>query len=142
MVERFFSLLFFSVEVIRLAMSFLIGWDLKMFDEKTNTAARARTTTLNEELRQIEYIFSDKTGTLTQVLRGKKVPFKTYLLFTRISFQNIMTFNKCTVRGKSYGDIVDEHTGEPVNPEEVRSSITNNLVPSLLTLFNCLQMNL
>lgn len=38
-----------------------------MFDEKSGTGAKARTTTLNEELGQIEYIFSDKTGTLTQV---------------------------------------------------------------------------
>ena len=55
------------MEVIRLAMSFLIGWDLKMYHDKTDTPAKARTTTLNEELGQIEYIFSDKTGTLTQV---------------------------------------------------------------------------
>lgn len=58
----------FSVEVIRFAQSFLINWDEKMRCEKTNTHAKARTTTLNEELGQIEYIFSDKTGTLTQVI--------------------------------------------------------------------------
>ena len=56
-----------SVEVIRLALSFIIGWDVAMYHEETDTPAKARTTTLNEELGQIEYIFSDKTGTLTQV---------------------------------------------------------------------------
>lgn len=53
--------------MIRLANSFLINWDNKMYYEKTNMPAKARTTTLNEELGQIEYIFTDKTGTLTQV---------------------------------------------------------------------------
>lgn len=38
-----------------------------MVHEPNRTGAKARTTTLNEELGQIEYIFSDKTGTLTQV---------------------------------------------------------------------------
>lgn len=33
-----------------------------MYYEKNDTPARARTTTLNEELGQIQYIFSDKTG--------------------------------------------------------------------------------
>ncbi len=33
--------------------------------------------------------------------------------------QNIMTFNKCSVRGKCFGDVIDESTGEPLNPEEV-----------------------
>jgi P-type E1-E2 ATPase len=55
------------VEVIRFVQSFLINWDEHMYHEKSGTSARARTTTLNEELGQIEYIFSDKTGTLTQV---------------------------------------------------------------------------
>ena len=52
--------------MIRFAHSILINSDAKMYDEKTDTPARARTTTLNEELGQVQYVFSDKTGTLTQ----------------------------------------------------------------------------
>lgn len=78
-------------QVIRFVQSFMINWDEDMYYEKTKTYAKARTTTLNEELGQIQYIFSDKTGTLTQ---------------------NIMTFNKCSINGLSYGDIIDSKTGE------------------------------
>jgi len=56
------------VEMIRIGHSLAINWDSKMYYAKKNTPARSVTTTLNEELGQIEYIFSDKTGTLTQVL--------------------------------------------------------------------------
>ncbi|XP_029649206.1 phospholipid-transporting ATPase ID isoform X2 [Octopus sinensis] len=79
--------LYVSVEMIRFAHSLMINWDVKMYYEKADTPAKCRTTTLNEELGQIEYIFSDKTGTLTQ---------------------NIMTFNKCSIDGKYYGDYVNE----------------------------------
>jgi phospholipid-translocating ATPase len=60
--------LYVSVEFIRLLQSKWIDWDIKMYYEPNNVPAQARTTTLNEELGQIEYIFSDKTGTLTQVI--------------------------------------------------------------------------
>jgi len=53
--------------MIRLIHSLWINWDRHMYYAPKDTAAVARTTTLNEELGQIEYIFSDKTGTLTQV---------------------------------------------------------------------------
>lgn len=42
-----------SVEVIRLGHSYFINWDQHMFCSQCNTAAEARTTTLNEELGQV-----------------------------------------------------------------------------------------
>lgn len=83
--------LYVSVEVIRLGQSFFINWDRKMYYEPNDVPAVARTTTLNEELGQIEYIFSDKTGTLTQ---------------------NIMNFSKCSINGKKYGDLPEDDTDE------------------------------
>ena len=56
--------------------------DLDMYHVETDTPALARNSNLNEELGQVKYVFSDKTGTLTE---------------------NIMVFKKCSVAGKIYG---------------------------------------
>lgn len=38
---------------------------MHMFDQETGKAARVSSLTLHEELGTIDYIFADKTGTLT-----------------------------------------------------------------------------
>lgn len=78
----FFSCFLLSVEIIRLGNSFYINWDRKMYYALKNTPAQACTTTLNEELGQVKFLFSDKTGTLTR---------------------NIMVFSKCSINGTLYG---------------------------------------
>ena len=43
-----------------------VNWDLEMYHEPTDTAANCRTMELVQELGQVDYVFSDKTGTLTR----------------------------------------------------------------------------
>ncbi|KAL0447089.1 UNVERIFIED_CONTAM: Phospholipid-transporting ATPase 3 [Sesamum latifolium] len=80
--------LYVSVEMIKFIQSTqFINNDLRMYHAESNTPASARTSNLNEELGQVEYIFSDKTGTLTR---------------------NLMEFFKCSIGGEIYGTGVSE----------------------------------
>ncbi|KAF1837813.1 phospholipid-translocating P-type ATPase [Decorospora gaudefroyi] len=57
--------LYVSLEIVKLAQMFFLHTDIDMYDPISDTPCEPRTSTINEELGQISYIFSDKTGTLT-----------------------------------------------------------------------------
>uniref|UniRef100_A0A8B9KDI1 Phospholipid-transporting ATPase n=1 Tax=Astyanax mexicanus TaxID=7994 RepID=A0A8B9KDI1_ASTMX len=54
-----------TLEVVKFTQALFINWDMEMYYSETDTPAMARTSNLNEELGQVKYLFSDKTGTLT-----------------------------------------------------------------------------
>lgn len=66
--------LFVTMEVVRLVQGMFMTWDKKMESTLTSDdgsppkviAMRANNTNLNEEMAQLDYIFSDKTGTFTK----------------------------------------------------------------------------
>lgn len=55
-----------SMEVVKLSQSYFIGKDKLMFSELRSRYSAVRSSSLNEELGQIQYLFTDKTGTLTR----------------------------------------------------------------------------
>lgn len=75
-----------TLEIVKFMQAIFINWDQDMYHEDSDTPAFARTSNLNEELGQVKYVFTDKTGTLTR---------------------NVMEFRKCSVGGIAYGDNQD-----------------------------------
>lgn len=74
--------LYISVEIVKTLQALFIYHDVKMYYDQLDYPCTPKTWNISDDLGQIEYIFSDKTGTLTQ---------------------NVMEFRKATVGGKSYG---------------------------------------
>ncbi|XP_059371653.1 phospholipid-transporting ATPase IG-like isoform X4 [Carassius carassius] len=58
--------MYVTVEMQKFLGSFFITWDKDFFDSEIQEGALVNTSDLNEELGQVEYVFTDKTGTLTQ----------------------------------------------------------------------------
>ncbi len=58
--------LYISIEFVRTVQAMWIYFDKEMYYAKGDKATLARSWNLSDDLGQIEYIFSDKTGTLTQ----------------------------------------------------------------------------
>lgn len=75
--------LYITMELVRLGQSYFMIGDRHMYDSSSNSRFQCRSLNINEDLGQIRYILSDKTGTLTE---------------------NKMEFKKASIWGKSYGD--------------------------------------
>uniref|UniRef100_A0A8D2Q2H4 Phospholipid-transporting ATPase n=1 Tax=Varanus komodoensis TaxID=61221 RepID=A0A8D2Q2H4_VARKO len=91
--------MYVTVEMQKFLGSFFIGWDKEMFDEERQEGALVNTSDLNEELGQVEYVFSDKTGTLTQ---------------------NTMEFIECSIDGYKYSDAFSEVDGPQLSGKAER----------------------
>ena len=74
--------LYVCMEIIKIYQNILISYDYEIYDTKNDKPAESRESGLIEQLGQIDFLFSDKTGTLTM---------------------NQMEFKKCFINGKVYG---------------------------------------
>ena len=79
--------LYISLEIVRTIQAIFIHADLFMYYKKLDMACIPKSWNISDDIGQIEYIFSDKTGTLTQ---------------------NLMEFKKCTINGVIYGEAYTE----------------------------------
>uniref|UniRef100_A0A7M4FWU5 ATPase phospholipid transporting 11C n=1 Tax=Crocodylus porosus TaxID=8502 RepID=A0A7M4FWU5_CROPO len=82
--------MYVTVEMQKFLGSFFISWDKEMYDEEIKEGALVNTSDLNEELGQVEYVFTDKTGTLTE---------------------NSMEFIECCIDGHKYKESISEVDG-------------------------------
>ena len=58
--------LYISMELVRVGQAYFMIRDSRMYDAATNSRFQCRALNINEDLGQIKYVFSDKTGTLTE----------------------------------------------------------------------------
>ncbi|KAH7890567.1 hypothetical protein F5I97DRAFT_1798880 [Phlebopus sp. FC_14] len=118
--------LFISIEIVKTIQAFFIAQDIDMYYKPFDTACVPKNWGISDDLGQIEYIFSDKTGTLTQ---------------------NVMEFQKCSIHGVVYGEGITEAErgaatregrADAVDPEELTRKLAvlkEDMVSKLTHLF-------
>ncbi|XP_060198236.1 phospholipid-transporting ATPase 2 isoform X2 [Lycium barbarum] len=109
-----------SLDLVKSLYAKFIDWDNEMVDPETGTPSHATNTAISEDLGQVEYILTDKTGTLTE---------------------NKMIFKRCCISGTFYGNENEDGLKDPEllkavasgSPDAIRflivMAICNTVVP-------------
>lgn len=103
--------LIMAIEAVKLNLAVLVASDVEMHHEESDTPAGCNTNIILDDLGQIGYVFSDKTGTLTD---------------------NIMKFRRISVAGTSWWHHDRGLTrGETPAPSKGRGRTTDDLVAQI-----------
>lgn len=110
--------LYISLEIVKIGQLLMLNSDINMYDEDSDTPAKCNTNTILENLGQVGYVFSDKTGTLTD---------------------NVMKFRKLSVAGTVWLHAMDlEQTDvdimAPVKEVDTDSTDDPSLKPEPITV--------
>jgi magnesium-transporting ATPase (P-type) len=109
--------LLMTMEIVKYFQGWFISWDVDIYDRDKKIMTKVQTSTLNEELGQVKYIFSDKTGTLT----------KNYMNFKRVTI-GYSQYNKQEIKEKennieNYNNI---YSGENKNSTDIVINVNSN----------------
>ncbi|VDN96157.1 unnamed protein product [Rodentolepis nana] len=108
-----------TMELQQLVLAFFINKDVELYDPETNEKTQVNATNLADELGQIEFLFSDKTGTLTQ----NKMIFKSYSLANDHYVYDVEEEGLFKVRSKNKSSTITDPTKvSPTTPCDVNAA--------------------